>query len=126
MTEQDREEFAALLEAWATAIVANDPDAIDEFVEPEWIMIGEGGIFPREQFLESVASGNVTHDTMSFEVHEVRIYGEVAVVTVRGRNDGAYLGSPFALDEWTTDVFVRSGASWKCVLTHLTTALEDG
>ncbi len=117
--------MAALLDAWATAIVANDPVAIDQFVEPEWVMVGEGGIFPREQFLGAVASGEVTHDTMSFDVHEVRIYGEVAVVIVRGRNSGAHQGIPFALDEWTTDIFVRRDGSWKCILTHLTTAVGD-
>jgi ketosteroid isomerase-like protein len=114
--------FAQLLNAWAAAIVANDPEAIGRFADPEWIVVGEGGIFPREQFLEAVASGQLTHNSMSFDVHEVRMYGDVAVVVVRGRNSGAFDGTAFEQDEWTSDVFVRQGDAWRCVLTHLTSA----
>lgn len=125
MADQHRQQFAQLLNAWAAAIVANDPEAIGRFAEPEWILVGEGGIFPREQFLESVASGRVTHDSMSFDVHEVRMYGDVAVVVVRGRNSGAFDRTAFELDEWTSDVFVRRGDTWRCVLTHLTSAVDE-
>lgn len=122
MTEGDREEFAALLNAWATAIVDDDADAIGRFVEPEWVLVGETGIHSREQFLEAVASGNLTHETMYQEVHPVRIYGDVAVATARVTNNGTYKGTPFEADEWSTDVFVLSGGAWRCVLTHLTPA----
>ncbi|HSK92283.1 MAG TPA: nuclear transport factor 2 family protein [Euzebyales bacterium] len=125
MPDEPHQLFAQLLDAWAAAIVANDPEAIGRFAEPEWIMVGAGGIFPRQRFLESVRSGRVTHDTMSFDVHAVRLYGDVAVVVVRGRNSGTFDGTPFELDEWTSDVFVRRGDDWRCVLTHLASA-DDG
>jgi ketosteroid isomerase-like protein len=122
MTEGDREEFAALLKAWSTGIVVDDADAIGRFVEPEWVLVGETGIHSREQFLEAVASGNLTHETMYHEVHRVRIYGDVAVATLRVTNNGTYKGTPLEADEWSTDVFVLSGGAWRCVLTHLTPA----
>ncbi|HSK96810.1 MAG TPA: nuclear transport factor 2 family protein [Euzebyales bacterium] len=125
MSDEHHQQFAQLLDSWAAAIVANDPEAIGRFAEPEWIMIGEGGIFPRAQFLESVRSGRVTHDAMSFELHAVRMYGDVAVVVARGRNSGAFDGTPFELDEWTSDVFVRRGDGWRCVLTHLASANDE-
>ena len=84
------------------------------------MLVGENGIYPGEQFLESVAAGRVSHDLMTSEVHDVRVYGDVAVVIVRVRNSGAFDGNAFTLDEWSTDVFVRRGARWRCVLTHLT------
>ena len=125
MSDEHHQQFAQLLDSWAAAIVANDPEAIGRFAEPEWIMIGEGGIFPRAQFLESVRSGRVTHDAMSFELHAVRMYGDVAVVVARGRNSGAFDGTPFELDEGTSDVFVRRGDGWRCVLTHLASANDE-
>lgn len=116
------QEFGDLLETWAGAIVADDPDAIGSFAEPDWVLVGSGGIFPRQQFLDSVKSGDITHHTMSFEVHDVRIYGDVAVVIARGQNTGAYKEEEFQLDEWVTDVFVKRDGSWKCALSHLTAA----
>jgi ketosteroid isomerase-like protein len=114
--------FTALLTEWNGAIVANDADAIGAFAEPDWLFVGENGIVAGAQFLEAVAAGHVSHDMMESELHAVRIYGDVAVVIARVRNHGELAGDAFTLDEWSTDVFVRRGDGWKCVLTHLTSA----
>ena len=112
--------FSALIADWNQAVVANDPDAIAAFAEPDWVFVGENGIFPGEQFLEAVATGQVSHDFMTSEVHDVRVYGDVAIVIARVRNRGEVGGNPFTLDEWSTDVFVRRGDRWRCSVTHLT------
>jgi ketosteroid isomerase-like protein len=112
--------FSALIADWNQAVVANDPDAIAAFAEPDWVFVGENGIFPGEQFLEAVATGQVSHDFMTSEVHDVRVYGDVAIVIARVRNRGEFGGDPFTLDEWSTDVFVRRGDRWRCSVTHLT------
>jgi ketosteroid isomerase-like protein len=38
--------FSALIADWNQAVVANDPDAIAAFAEPDWVFVGENGIFP--------------------------------------------------------------------------------
>jgi uncharacterized glyoxalase superfamily protein PhnB/ketosteroid isomerase-like protein len=114
------EHFDTLLAEWNEAIVANDADAIARFAEPDWVFVGENGIVPGDQFLDSVAKGRVTHDFMTAEVHDVRVYGDVAVVVVRVRNSGTFEGNPFQLDEWSTDVFIRRAGHWRCAVTHLT------
>ena len=125
MNSELLEQFGALMDAWSAAIVADDAEAIGRFAEPDWLLIGEAGVFPREQFLDSVATGRITHHTMSHEIHHVRTHGDVAVVLTRGRNTGAYEGQEFELDEWTTEVFVRRHDGWKCSITHLT-SVADG
>jgi ketosteroid isomerase-like protein len=112
--------FSALIADWNQAVVANDPDAIDAFAEPDWVFVGENGIFPGEQFLEAVGTGQVSHEFMTSEVHDVRVYGDVAIVIARVHNRGEFGGNPFTLDEWSTDVFVRRGDRWRCSVTHLT------
>ena len=112
--------FSALIADWNEAVVANDPDAIAAFAEPDWVFVGENGTFPGEQFLEAVATGQVSHDFMTSEVHDVRVYGDVAIVIARVRNRGEFKGNPFTLDEWSSDVFVRRGDRWRCSVTHLT------
>ena len=113
-------EFDELLQRWSVAIVANDPVAIDRFATPDWVLVGATGVFPRERFLESVASGALTHDTMTHEIHDVRVFGEVAVVLCRARNTGTLFGEAFTNDEWSSDVFVRGADGWRCSVTHLT------
>jgi len=60
VTDADREGFAAFRKAWSAAIVDNDAAAIDAYIEPEWILVGETGIHARKQFLATVASGDLT------------------------------------------------------------------
>ncbi len=124
MTTELEAEFQHLMDAWSGAIVADAPDAIGSFAEPDWMLVGENGAFPRDQFLEAVRNGRITHHTMSHEIHQVRLYGDVAVLLTRGRNTGAYDGREFELDEWTTDVFIRRSDGWKCIVTHLTSASD--
>lgn len=116
----EREMFAALLHDWNEAIVANDARAIGRFAHPDWVFVGADGVVPGAQFLESVASGMVTHDFMTSDLHSARVIGDVAVLVARVRNSGTWDGSAFHLDEWTSDVFVRRDGGWECLLTHLT------
>jgi ketosteroid isomerase-like protein len=69
-----------------------------------------------------IASGTLTHDMMTKEMVRVKVYGDIALVTSRGRNSGTYNGAPIAADEWITDVYRREDEGWLCVLTHLTPA----
>jgi uncharacterized glyoxalase superfamily protein PhnB/ketosteroid isomerase-like protein len=113
-------ELPALLEAWAAAIVSNDAEAIGSFMAPDWVIVGQNGMMTRDAFLALVASGDLTHAAMQFDVHRVDIYDDVAVVIAHGTNNGHFRGAPFQSDEWVSDVFVRRGDKWLCVHTQLT------
>lgn len=120
MTKHD--EFAKLLFDWDLALVANDTERIAEFATDTWAFVSQDGLTPGSQFLESVANGTVSHDTMSSELISIREFGNVAVVVARVINTGLFQGQRFENDEWTSDVFVRQDGRWRCELTHLTTA----
>lgn len=114
-------EFQAILDAWADAIVANDPKRIASFAAPDWIIVTpEGGPGHLEHFLQFVASGELVHDAMTFEVLEVRRFGECAIVMAHGTNGGTWQGQPFTADEWITEVFVTSSDGWRCTVSALT------
>lgn len=61
--------FQQLLDEWAEAIVANDPQRIGAFATPGWQLVDTGGIIPLSKFLHVVRSGELTHDTMSFKCY---------------------------------------------------------
>lgn len=114
-----RREMQQLLDDWAAAIVANDPARIAGFAEDRWALVGGRGALPRQRFLDVVASGELTHEAMSFDVLDVWDRGEVVVVLAHGTNSGHWQGSPFTADEFVTEVFSRDGEGWRCVVSAL-------
>jgi ketosteroid isomerase-like protein len=114
-------EFQAVLDAWADAIVANDPTRIASFTAADWIMVTpEGGPGRLDRFLGFVASGDLVHDAMALEVLDVRTCGDCVIVIAHGTNEGTWQGQPFTADEWITEVFVRSADGWRCTVSALT------
>ena len=108
-------------EAWSAAIVANEADAIGSFMADDWIMVSERGVSSKEHFLSFVASGQLTHDSMDMaDLTRIKIYGDTAVLVGRVTNVAHFGGRKFDANEWTSDVFVRTGSGWKCVMTHIT------
>jgi ketosteroid isomerase-like protein len=101
-------------------MVGNDADEIGHFMADDWIIIGpDGKVGAKATFLGLVRSGALTHDEMTSEDLEVRVYGETAVVTARGVSGGKYQGQPFREFERSSCVFVSQEGQWRCVLTHL-------
>ena len=115
------EELLKLEKEFAEAIVRNDLEGIARLVTGDWIIIDPNGeIVDRTRFFEVIKSGALTHDTMESEDFRVRVYGDSAVVTGITRTKGRFMGQDFNTQERATDVFVKRGGRWQCVLTHLT------
>jgi ketosteroid isomerase-like protein len=120
MDDEARTELIALAHAWDRAMVTNDADAIGSFMADDWTIVGsDGGVGGRERFLALVRSGALTHDVMTSEELDVRVYGDAAVVIACGVSGGRWQGQAFRETERSSSVFVRRGGGWRCVLTHL-------
>jgi ketosteroid isomerase-like protein len=116
-------ELEAVEEAFNRAVVSNDVAKISVCISEDWVLVTpEAGPVPRERFLQAVEQGILSHDSMSKDIGRVRVYGNVAVVTGRGRNTGMFKGAPISANEWVTDIYVKTDDRWICVLTHLTPA----
>jgi ketosteroid isomerase-like protein len=114
-------ELLTVARNWAEAIVANDADRIAAFVTQDWVMVSDTGISPGQEFLELIASGELTHTAMDvIGPTRVRVLGATAILTARITNTAHYRSWQFDADEWTTDVFVRRNGRWACELTHYT------
>jgi ketosteroid isomerase-like protein len=115
------EELLKLEKEFAEAIVRNDLEGIGRLVTDDWIIIDPNGeIVDRARFSEVIKSGALTHDMMESQDFRVRVYGDSAVVTGITRTKGKFMGQEFSGQERATDVFVKRGGRWQCVLTHLT------
>lgn len=122
MSGNEEQNVLNIAHAWQRAIVANDVNSIARFTAEDWVLVDHAGLGTRAEFLSLVESGALTHSTMqSVEGTErVRVYGDTAVVTARVTNTAHYRGQVFPADEWTTDVYWRTEAGWRCVLSQVT------
>jgi ketosteroid isomerase-like protein len=117
------DELSGVEHAFNRAMVSNDVARIAECTSDDWVLVTpEAGIVSRTRILQAIEQDILRHDTMTKDVARVKVYGDVAVVTGRGQNTGAFKGQPIAADEWITDVYRRVDGRWLCVLTHLTPA----
>ncbi len=116
-----QQELLKVGDEWAQAMVANDAERIGSFMADEWVIVSDRGISEKEQFLQFVRTGQLTHS--SFEMSgepRIRFYGDTAILTARVLNTAHFGGQQFDADEWTTDVFIRRDEKWVCVLSHIT------
>lgn len=94
---------------------------IAKLTHDDWVVIEAGGnLIPRDEFLEIVESGILTHSSMVNHELRVRRYDTSAVVTGLASTAGSYQVEAFRLHERFTDVWVRDNDQWKCALTQLT------
>ncbi|MGK6356272.1 nuclear transport factor 2 family protein [Sphingomonas sp. DT-207] len=123
MRIDETEHFTALEDAFNAAMVSNDVDRIAACIADDWTLVTpEAGPVGRDRILSVISDGTLSHDMMVKDIARVKVYGDVAVVTGRGRNTGSFKGEPISADEWITDIYRRVDGQWLCALTHLTPA----
>lgn len=121
-TEHDA--LVAAEHAFNLAMVSNDTEQIEDCITPDWILVTpERGPVPGSQVLNAIKTGALSHDTMTKDIKHIRVMGDVAIVTGRGKNTGMFRNAPIAADEWITDIYHRLDGKWRCVLTHQSPAL---
>ncbi|WP_075997452.1 nuclear transport factor 2 family protein [Salaquimonas pukyongi] len=126
MNDDIKAQLDAAEQTFNAAMISNDPDAIRKCITEDWVLVTpESGPVPAEKMLALIASGTLTHDTMTKTTHHTHILGDVATVTGRCQNSGKFQGAPITADEWVTDVYLRVEGRWRCILTHLTPALGE-
>ena len=113
-------ELLAVVHDWDRVMVQNDADAIGRFMADDWIIVGaDGSTSDKASFLGLVKTGVLSHDLMQSEDIDIRVYGDAAIVVARGVSGGLYQGHPFREAERQSNMFIRQGSQWRCVLTHL-------
>jgi ketosteroid isomerase-like protein len=105
----------------ARALLANDADAVGRLLAQDWVVVSTyGGVGNRAGFLAVIKSGDFTRKTMELSDSQVRLYGNVAVVTSQLKTSGTFMGKSFDVPERQTDVLIWRDGGWKSVLTHET------
>ena len=103
------------------AMISNDVTRIAACITDDWILVTpESGPVGRAAILDAIASGRLTHATMTKTATHACVLGDVAWITGRGQNTGTFLGAAMSADEFVTDIYHRVAGEWRCAVTHLT------
>jgi hypothetical protein len=113
--QSDDTALKSIEQAWVTASVQSDRATLDKLLDDSFIEIMPSGASRSKSDL-LIAQPPTKGSTQSLQDVQVRVYGDSAVVT--GINRYAAPGMP-AHNFAFTDVYVRSGDSWRAVATHI-------
>jgi ketosteroid isomerase-like protein len=108
-------------DAWDKAIVRKDRTAIEANMADDFRQIdGDGDIETKASFVTGLVSPKLTINPYTVEEFEVRLYGDVALLSGRTQMTGSYNGKPFASHYRYIDIYVRSNGVWKIASVQIT------
>jgi ketosteroid isomerase-like protein len=108
-------------DAWDQAIVRKDLAGITGNMAEDFRQIdGDADIETKASFGAGLVSPKLTINPYTVEDLEVRLYGDVALLSGRTRMTGSYDGKAFASHYRYIDVYVRSHGAWKISSVQIT------
>ncbi|UUZ56279.1 nuclear transport factor 2 family protein [Massilia sp. H-1] len=112
-------------DAWDAAIIRKDMAAVATNMAPDYRHIRDNGdIADGAGFLAAIGSPKLVIDPYRVEDFDVRVYGDVALLTGRTRMTGSYDGKQFKSHYRYTDVYVRRDGQWKVASVQITPVQE--
>jgi ketosteroid isomerase-like protein len=110
------EEVIRAEQEWLRAHLECDVDVLGRLMAEEYSLIGQKGeVLKKEQILATFRAGERHWDRAESDQLEVRVYGEVAVVTGRWTAKGATAGLPFDYAARYVSVWVKRDGRWQMV-----------
>lgn len=101
-------------DAWDKAIVRKDTAAIAGNMSEDFRQIASNGdVANKETFVRSITAADLVIDPYTVEDFDVRVYGDVALLSGRTRMTGREGGTPFTTHYRYIDVYVRTKGTWK-------------
>lgn len=101
-------------EAWDKAIVRKDKAAIAANMADDFRQIGSNGdIADKAAFVRDLTSPDITIDPYTVEGFNVRVYGDMALLSGTTRMTGHEEGKPFKTHYIYIDIYRRINGEWK-------------
>lgn len=107
---------------WDEAIVRKDRAAIEANMAEDFRQIdGQGNVETKASFVADVMAPELVIQPYKVEDYELRLYGDVALISGRTRMTGSYQGKAFTTHYRYIDVYVHRGGAWKIVSVQIST-----
>jgi ketosteroid isomerase-like protein len=109
-------ELTVQADRWDQAIVRKDRAAIEANMAEDFRQIdGAGNVETKSSFVTDLVSPDLVIDPYRVENFDVRVYGDVALLSGTTRMTGRYEGKPFASHYRYIDIYVRRDGTWRIV-----------
>lgn len=106
---------------WDKAIVAKRRADIEANMADDFRQIdGAGNLEDKQSFIESLIDADLVIDPYTVEDFDLRLYGDVALLSGRTHMTGRYAGKPFQTHYRYIDIYVRRAGEWKIVSVQIT------
>ena len=120
MTVED--EVRAVAAESDAVLIGNDADVIATYWTDDWVAVDAGGITPKSDIIGWIASGRLAHHSMTVVGGErIARVGDAVVLTARKASSGTWDGSPYTIEEWISQLYVRSEGRWLQAFCHKAT-----
>lgn len=105
---------------WAAAELRGDVTTLDRMLADSFVGIGPRGyMLTKEQWLARHTSGDLRHESFTWDDVRVRLYGDAAVATGRQTQRGDFQGRDIAGQFRVTQVFAKQRGRWLLAALHL-------
>jgi len=112
----DIAQLTRLSNAWDAAIVRKDEEAVAANMAEDFRQIdGRGNLETKASFVAGIVDAKLEIRPYAVEDFEVRLYGDVALISGRTRMTGSFEGIPFTSNYRYIDIYVRANGEWKIV-----------
>jgi ketosteroid isomerase-like protein len=113
------EHIHAFLSQWTTAERAGDAEALATLLTDDFCGVGPlGFVLYRPAWLDRHHRG-LTYEQFSLEESQIRLYGDVAVVTARNNARGTYQGQPLPEALRVTLVLASNSEAVRLATVHM-------
>ena len=119
--DADVAKLRQLSDAWDRAIVAKDRAAVAANMAEDFRIIdGQGNVENKQQFVADILDDKLTIDPYTVEEFDVRLFGDMALLSGRTHMTGRYDGAPFESNYRYIDIYIRRDGAWKIVNVQIT------
>jgi ketosteroid isomerase-like protein len=105
-----------LEEQWVAAILAKDTQAIERLLADDFVGTTNDRRYVKREALDDVRDG--THEMLTLDDVQVRIYGDTAVVDVDQTEKSRHGDEDFSGSYLFTNVWIKRNGEWKAVASH--------
>jgi ketosteroid isomerase-like protein len=120
-TNPDVAQLTKLSHDWDAAIVAKREAAVAGNMADDFRIIdGYGNVDGKAAFVRDIMDPKLLIDPYTVEDFEVRLYGDVALLSGRTLMTGKHDGKPFTSNYRYIDVYVRRAGAWRIVSVQIT------